>query len=129
MNCLVGCVCFLLTPHLLVDGFLVISGQFLQGGLEVKDLVLDLLELGLSVLELGVGLFQGPPLGLHITVNLVKFDDVDDPRTETRGCARLGADEIRIELFVLKDGTQMENLICFGFWLKIEGVIESNEKS
>ena len=99
---LVGGVCFRLTPHLLVDGPLVVFGEFLEGGFEIQHLLLDPFELGLSSLKLLVGLLQSPPLGFHVAIDLVETNDVDDPRAEACGGPRLCTDEFWVELFVLR---------------------------
>lgn len=65
------------------------------------NLVLDGSKLLLSSSQLRIGLAQSLTLRLHLTVNLIELDNVQNPGAQAGRCVRLGGHEIWLELWVL----------------------------
>lgn len=51
--------------------------------------------------QLCVGFAESLTLGLHLTVDLVELDDVQDPGAQAGCRVRLGCNQIRLELWIL----------------------------
>lgn len=65
------------------------------------NLVLDGRKLLLSSSQLRIGLAQSLTLRLHLTVNLIELDNVQNPGAQASRCVRLGGHEIWLEFWVL----------------------------